>query len=174
MLRAPRRASGRRPRRRPSRAELSVRFLQAAHAAGRSAEHAKQSAQSGSAHVGEKAQGMGEARACGVGACIAAPSLTRIAAADHLAEGQRGGRVREGRGARGCQEDGHDRGQAVRHAAASSSARHRQRRPRQMLTRLHGFRGRTRRAMDAMCACGGLTALLRLSARAAAGRARPS
>ena len=48
-------------------AELSVRFLQAAHAAGRSAEHAKQSAQSGSAHVGEKAQGMGEARACGVG-----------------------------------------------------------------------------------------------------------
>lgn len=36
---------------------------QAAHAAGRSAEQAKQSTQSGSAHVGDKAQGMGEARA---------------------------------------------------------------------------------------------------------------
>ena len=103
-------------------------LAQAATAAGRSAEHAKQSAQGGSAHVGEKAQGMGEARACGVGARIdasrraawgklalthriATPSLTRTA--DHFAEGERGVRVGEGRGARGCQKVGHDR-QAVR------------------------------------------------------------
>ena len=83
-----------------------------------------------------------------------AASLTRLdvlALADHLAEGERGVRVHEGRRARGCQEGG------PREAVT--------------LTGLPCHRGCTRRANGRNDACGGLAALLRLLGR---GIRRPS